>query len=96
MKTRSRDSERGDLQAAFDRDFRRQARREPGHRMFWRSLGVLGSVGWPIALFTAGGALAGHALDMHQNSGVRFALIFLTAGAFLGSWIAWRTVRGHR
>lgn len=96
MKNARRRSERGDLREAFDRDFRRVARREPGHGTFWRSLGVLGSVGWPIALLTAGGALLGHWLDVRWHTGVRLALLFLTLGVFAGCWIAWRNVGGHR
>ncbi|HEX4996780.1 MAG TPA: AtpZ/AtpI family protein [Terriglobia bacterium] len=95
MKAPARKPDRGDLRAAFERDFRRQARREPGHRLFWRSIGVLGSVGWPIAILTAGGALLGHALDVRWNTGVRYALILVTAGAITGSWIAWRSVGGR-
>jgi len=96
MKGRFQTSDRGDLREAFERDFRRQARRESGHRTFWTSLGVLGSVGWPIALLTAGGALLGHWLDRRWETGVRFALIFLTIGVVVGCWAAWRNVGGSR
>lgn len=87
---------RPDLRRTFERDFRRHERREQGHRSFWRSLSVLGSIGWPIVLLTAGGALFGHWLDVKYHAGVQFALIFVTCGAALGSWIAWHLVQGTR
>jgi ATP synthase protein I len=83
---------RPDLRRSIQRDFRRRAHREPGHRSFWRSLSVLGTVGWPIVLLAAGGAAAGHWLDVQWEAGVRWALVLLTCGTILGCWIAWRLV----
>lgn len=83
---------RTDLRKTLARDVSRHERRESGHRSFWRSLGVLGMVGWPIALGAAGGALAGHQLDAHWNTGIRYTLMLLTAGVAIGSFIAWRAV----
>jgi len=81
-----------DPRSAVRRDSRRMARREPGNRSFWRSLGVLGMVGWPIALGSVGGALVGRSLDKHFESGVRYTLMLLTAGVLVGSFAAWKTV----
>ena len=83
---------RVDPRAAVRRDSSRLARREKGHRSFWRSLGVLGMVGWPIALGSVGGALLGRHLDTRLDSGVRFTLMLLTAGVMLGCLAAWKTV----
>ncbi len=83
---------RPDIRAALERDASRHARREVGHRSFWRSLGVLGMVGWPIALSSVGGALLGHYLDNRWNTGVRFALLLLMVGTGVGLFVAWKTL----
>jgi ATP synthase protein I len=88
--------QRTDILKALQRDAGRRARREVGHRSFWRSLGVLGMVGWPIALASVGGALLGHYLDRHWNTGVQFTLMILTAGTMVGSFIAWQTIRHQK
>lgn len=74
----------------------RLKRREPSGDSFWRSLSVLGTVGWSIALPAAVGAWLGHRLDLRFDSGVRFTLIFLVSGVMLGSVVAWRAVRAQR
>jgi ATP synthase protein I len=95
MGNSSRNHQRGDMRRAVRRDLSRHARREEGHRTFWQSLGMIGMVGWPIALATVGGALAGRYLDEVFQSGVRFTLMLLTAGALLGSYTAWRALKGR-
>lgn len=87
---------RGDPRRSLERDVDRLARREPSGESFWRSLSVLGTVGWAIALPSAAGAWLGHYLDLREDSGVRFTLMLLVAGVMLGSLIAWRVVREHR
>ena len=68
------------------------ARRETGHRSFWRSLSVIGMVGWPIALGSVGGTLAGRYLDTRLNTGIRFTLMLMMVGVLLGCFAAWRSV----
>ena len=87
------DVRRPDLTAELRRDLRRFDRREPSGRAFWRSLGVLGSVGWPLAAATVGGALAGRWLDARSGTGIRFTLMLLVAGAVVGCVIVWRLIR---
>jgi ATP synthase protein I len=89
-------SGRPDARRSLERDVGRLKRREPTSASFWRSLSVLGTVGWSIALPAVGGAWLGHRLDLHLESGVRFTLMLLTAGVMLGSVVAWRVVREHR
>lgn len=89
-------TERPDARRSLDRDVARLARREPSARSFWRSLSVLGTVGWSIAVPAAVGAWFGHRLDLTWDSGVRFTLMLLVAGVIVGSAIAWRVVREHR
>jgi ATP synthase protein I len=84
---------RPDLRKSLARDVSRRKRRESGHRSFWRSLGVLGMVGWPIAVGASGGAILGHWLDHHFGSGIRYTLILLTLGVTIGCLAAWRAVR---
>jgi ATP synthase protein I len=52
-------------------------------------------VGWPIALASVGGALAGRYLDGRYQTGVRYTLMLLTAGAILGSYLAWHALKGR-
>jgi ATP synthase protein I len=89
-------TERPDARRSLERDVERLARREPAGRSFWRSLSVLGTVGWSIAVPAVAGAWLGHRLDLRWESGVRFTLMLLVAGVILGSVIAWRVVREHR
>jgi ATP synthase protein I len=87
---------RPDARRSLERDVDRLKRREPTAASFWRSLSVLGTVGWSIALPAAAGAWIGHRIDVRFESGVRFTLMLLTAGVIAGSVIAWRVVREHR
>jgi len=87
---------RPDARRSLERDLDRLERREPTGASFWRSLSVLGTVGWSIALPATAGAWLGHRLDVRLDSGVRFTLMLLTAGVMLGSVVAWRVVREHR
>jgi ATP synthase protein I len=87
---------RADARRSLERDAGRLSRRENSARTFWRSLSMIGTVGWTIALPAAGGALLGHWLDLRFDSGVRFTLMLLTAGVTLGSIAAWRLLARHR
>ena len=87
---------RPDPRLSLERDMNRLERREPSAASFWRSLSVLGTVGWSIALPASLGAWLGHRLDLRLDSGVQFTLMFLVAGVMLGSFVAWRVVREHR
>jgi len=83
---------RTDPRVAVRRDGSRLARREKGHRSFWQSLGVLGMVGWPIALGSVGGSLLGRYLDTRFETGVRYTLMLMTAGVLIGCFAAWKSV----
>jgi ATP synthase protein I len=89
-------TERPDPRRSLERDVERLARREPSGASFWRSLSVLGTIGWSIAVPAAAGAWLGHRLDLRFGSGVRFTLMLLVAGVIVGSVIAWRLVGEHR
>lgn len=84
---------RPDVRERTRHDLARFQRREPGHR-FWRSLALVGSVGWPIVLLAIGGALLGRSLDGRFGTGIRLTLILLTVGTAVGCTLAARSVRG--
>lgn len=91
----SRDG-RPDPQRSLERDVDRLKRREPSAESFWRSLSVLGTVGWSISLPAVAGVWLGRRLDMKFDTDVRFTLMLLVVGVALGSIVAWRVVREHR
>lgn len=93
MSQSENDEKRPDFRTALERDSSRRERREPGHRSFWQSLGVIGMVGWPIAFCSVGGTLLGRYLDLHLGTGIHFTLILMTVGVALGCFVAWKTVR---
>ena len=86
---------RADARERTRRDVERRRRRDPSGG-FWAALSLVGAVGWPIVILTVGGAWLGHLLDMKWRSGVSLTLFLLTAGAFLGSLAALRTLRSRR
>lgn len=92
-RTPDRQSRREDARRATRRDVDRFQRRAPGGRL-WRSLGLIGSVGWPIVLLSTGGAILGHTLDRRWGTGVRFTLLLLFIGTILGAAIALRALKG--
>lgn len=81
-----------DPRDAIRRDWSRLERRESGQQTFWRSLAVLGTVGWPIALGAAGGSLLGRFLDARFATGIRYTLMLMMAGLLVGSFSAWKSV----
>ena len=86
-------SRRPDLRASVKRDLDRLAHREPGDSSFWRSLGVIGAVGWPIVIATVGGALVGRWLHAHWNTGFGLTALLVAAGAVLGMAIVWQLIQ---
>lgn len=94
MTDRSPHRRRPDPRDRTRRDVDRFERRTPGGR-FWRSLALIGSVGWPIVLLATGAALFGRYLDQRFGTGVRFTLMLLGIGTTVGSFIAYRAVWGE-
>ena len=81
------------MRPALDRDLRRRARRKAGTSDFWRSLRVLGMVGWPIVLSAVAGAWLGRWLDRRFESGHAWTLALLSSGVVFGCFVAWRAIR---
>ncbi len=80
------------LRDAVRSDSARRTRREPGSRTFWQSLGVLGMVGWPIALASIAGVLLGRWLDHRWATGPQFTLLSLLVGVAVGCYAAWTSL----
>lgn len=85
---------RADTRERTRRDIARLEGREPAGR-FWRSLGLVGSVGWPIVVLATGGALLGRYLDARWHTGIRLTGTLLTVGTVVGATIAWHSVRSN-
>jgi len=87
-----------DAATRLQRDVAQQARRMQrarlrGERTVWFSLGMMGMVGWSIALPTVGGAALGVWLDRVWPLRFSWTLTLLFVGAAIGSLNAWRWVR---
>jgi ATP synthase protein I len=89
---KAHDFRRADARDRTRRDVQRFRQRDQGKR-FWRSLALVGSVGWPIVLLATGSAWFGRYLDARFGTGVRFTFVLLAVGTGLGSFIAYRTVK---
>jgi hypothetical protein len=76
---------------ALERDVARHERPRQSAGLL-RALALVGSVGWPIALLTTGGALIGHFVDSRFGQGNAATLACVAAGALVGSTIAFRTL----
>ena len=73
---------------------RRMQRGRSRPRGAWSSLGMVGAVGWMLALPAVAGAFAGHLLDMRLQSGVTCALAGMLLGICVGGYAVWRFVIG--
>lgn len=58
----------------------------------WSGLGMMGLIGWSIALPTLVGAVIGVWLDKQYPGAHSWTLILLVAGLCLGCFTAWRWV----
>lgn len=74
-------------------DLDRRHRREQTGDTFWRSLTLIGSIGWPIVLLGLGGALLGRWLDQLLGLDLVLAVVLLLVGVGVGVLIAVLTVR---
>lgn len=88
----SRRFERADVRERTERELSRYRKREQ-NRGLWRSLALVGSVGWPIVLLALGGAWLGRVCDKRLDSGIRCTAVLLFAGAGLGTYVALRTLK---
>ena len=59
---------------------------------FGASLGLIGMVGWPIALASVAGALLGRSLDSRWHTAPQYTLLLLMVGVSVGCYVAWTTL----
>lgn len=59
----------------------------------WRSVGILGVVGWSIAVPTLAGVALGTWIDGRFPSRFSWTLMLLAAGVALGCAIAWNRIK---
>jgi ATP synthase protein I len=72
---------------------RRDKEEQDGDDAFWGSVGMMGTVGWSVAVPTAGGVLFGRWLDGRLDAGHVFLVFFMLVGLGVGVYIAWRMIR---
>jgi ATP synthase protein I len=80
--------------ARAERKLKAQRQATPG---IWFGLGMMGLIGWSVAIPTLLGASLGLWLDRHYPGPRSWTLALLLGGLVLGCWNAWRWVaREHR
>jgi ATP synthase protein I len=67
------------------------ARAHPAQSV-WLGMGMMGMVGWSVAIPTLLGAGLGIWLDQHQPGKHPWTLALLMAGLVIGCWTAWRWI----
>jgi ATP synthase protein I len=90
----SDDRDRGEGTGGFIRelkriDERRRTRHEREKKGVWFGLGMIGLVGWSVAVPTVLGAAAGILLDTRTDSSYSWTIMLLFAGVITGGVIAW-------
>lgn len=68
-------------------------RRREGPPNLWRSLGLIGFVGWSVALPILVGVAVGTWIDRRWPSRVSWTLMLLFAGTAIGCINAWKRIR---
>jgi ATP synthase protein I len=71
---------------------RKKRARQHRERSLWTSLGVMGVVGWTVAIPTLLGVLLGLWLDANWPSSFSWTLTLLVGGLFIGCLAAWQWV----
>jgi ATP synthase protein I len=66
-----------------------QRQRTPG---VWFGLGMMGLIGWSVAVPTLLGAALGLWLDQHYPRSHSWTLALLVAGLMIGCWNAWHWI----
>ena len=72
-----------------ERKLKAQRHATPG---IWFGLGMMGLIGWSVAIPTLLGAALGHWLDQHYPGGRSWTLALLMGGLAIGCFNAWHWV----
>jgi len=78
-----------EIGAKAARKLKARRQRQPG---IWFGLGMMGLIGWSVAVPTLLGASLGLWLDRHYAGSHSWTLALLVAGLVLGCWNAWHWV----
>ena len=79
-------------QQVADKERRKLKAEKKSNRSIWHGLGLMGLVGWSVALPVLGGAALGRWLDRHVEAGFSWTLTCITAGLGIGAIIVWNWV----
>ncbi len=91
--SRHEEKPRRDFYREVDKKARRKERaRRQRERSLWTSLGVMGVVGWSVAIPTLLGALLGVWLDANWPGPFSWTLTLLVTGLIIGCLGAWQWV----
>jgi len=71
---------------------RHERNEREGDESFWSTVGMMGTVGWSVAMPTALGVFLGRWLDGRLDSGYVFMVFFMLVGLGLGVYVAGRQV----
>ena len=63
-----------------------------GDSSFWQSVGMMGTIGWSVAVPTVLGVLLGRWVDGYLDSAHVFLVFFMLAGLITGCVTAWRMI----
>lgn len=86
---KDRDSDQNFLEQVRDKTRRKLKARQEEEEGIWYGLGMMGIVGWSIAIPTLIGIAIGIWLDSRFSDGIPWTLIFLLLGIVLGCLNAW-------
>ena len=79
----------GEVGSKAARKLKARSNATPG---VWFGLGMMGLIGWSVAIPTLLGAALGLWLDRRYPGGRSWTLALLVAGLAIGCWNAWRWV----
>ena len=90
-------SRSGTRKEVFAREVRRRREQHDKHvrdgdSSFWQSVGMMGTIGWSVAVPTVLGVLLGRWLDGRLDSAHVFMVFFMLVGLVTGCVTAWRMV----
>ncbi len=71
---------------------RREKHEREGDSSFWRSVGMMGTIGWSVSVPMVLGLLLGRWIDTRLESGHVFMLFCMLLGLITGCLTAWRMI----